>query len=198
MSHAPSSSSSRSSDSPSLAYPYRSVNPAIFAQILRRREDLALIFSLIDNEPVAYNQILFIDHILHTILSLEQQLFAQRKTLQNQLDSFFARDSTTKVYEYVQAKIEENEERQRNPERKPTPYPSHARSSSLSSYNESADPLPIPPPTVKKPKFSQTPPVNPYRFSPTASQTCMQSYGPPGSLGNPIIVEDSDDEEDSY
>jgi hypothetical protein len=61
--------------SPNLAFPYRTINAYKFSQICKRREDLALMFSLIDSDPAAYKEILFIDHILQTILTPLRYLY---------------------------------------------------------------------------------------------------------------------------
>jgi hypothetical protein len=77
------SSSQRSSDS--KHFPHRYINLEFCMNAFLRREDIATAINLTNNNQTAFTEILFLDHLFHTIRQKEQQLEREKQQAHDQI-----------------------------------------------------------------------------------------------------------------
>ena len=176
------------------AFPGRTIHQEVFARYVFEQESFSSITSLIRPDQFAYKDIIFIEHVNQTIYNLEQELKRQQRVVQERLNFFFEKESTTDLYEAI---CRDQRRKQKRLERAPTPYPRQTSSIPI--------PPPLPPKSIarniassSRPIFIPKPLSHPLRVMTTARQrlplkedTDSSREIQDGSRENPIEILDN-------
>jgi len=165
-------------------------------QVLDLREDFATAVNLLGNERETFSEILLLDYCFRTIKSMETALANQKDFAEEVIARLLAKKSADRFYDWVKNRGIRDDIPVGSDHTPPNlTTPSSSKNNSPRPRPQETTTLPqfpfkeeqsihSPPRTVKKPRFP--------------SLTASETMGPPGTPGNPIIVEDSDDSSDIY
>src|SRR5271169_310396 len=173
------------------------LSAASFARFTIPESNLAAIVDIVDNDYRALQNLLFIDHLNRTIRDLETQVDLQKKAAARLFHDFISRPSTTVIPSFIHKKISPNCRTCRVQERRPTPY-ARRRFSMDDPSSSSTSPMPFHPHDrpAFRPRLRTTSTFAARRSYMQANPSVFEERPRLGTSENPIIIEDSDSDND--
>jgi hypothetical protein len=178
----PQSHSSSDQYSTTYHYSHRYLDLEMCKKAMQRREDFATAVNLLGNTREALTDMIFLDYLFQSIQDLENTLENQKRFAMDRISRVIAKESSTEFYRWVR----HGETGREVPVGSDHTPPDSSTQNSGSSSNES---LPIQP-KVQLPLFVEE--------EDTRRILLEHQYledSRPGSSRNPIVIEDSDDED---
>jgi hypothetical protein len=176
--------------SPSYQYPDRYVDLSIVMKAFSRQEDVATAINLLDNEWQAFTEVLFLNHSFQSIKQLKNRLENEKRAARDWISRLLAKEKFDRLYQWIiRQSLGLNEDL---PLGDDTPPPVKWLSPIVISSSSSSHIIPK----------QVCPQVRHYTKSENEAVNLRQEFlnknfpedCPPGLFGNPVLIEDDDEE----